>query len=169
MNRTIGPSKFCLSLGFIFSPLPTLYLLLALLSTPFFSSGPFTFTYPGNPLPGVDEHDVKRSLSVWKPFPPLAQASPLSHQSPRARRTTESRRPCVPDPWSLFWSNLLYLLLLLSTWGVTGRKRRLSAARRDAWVGGMLYRDSVSLTPLIQVFRGRPLALRPLNPVLYAR
>ena len=31
----------------------------------------------------------------------------------------------------------------------------------------MLYKDSVSLTPLIQVFRGRPLALRPLNLVLY--
>ena len=34
---------------------------------------------------------------------------------------------------------------------------RLSAARRNAWAGGMLYRDSVSLTPLIQIFRGRPL------------
>ena len=34
---------------------------------------------------------------------------------------------------------------------------------------GMLYKDSVSLTPLIQVFRGRPLALQPLNLVLYAR
>ena len=45
----------------------------------------------------------------------------------------------------------------------------LSAARRNAWAGGMLYRDSVSSTPLIQVFRGRPLALRPLNLVLYAR
>ena len=51
-----------------------------------------------------------------------------------------------------------YLSLLLSTayttWGVPGRKRRLSAARRNAWAGGMLYRDSVSLTPLIQVSRG---------------
>ena len=56
----------------------------------------------------------------------------------------------------------LTLLLLLSTtyttWGVAGRKRRLSAARRNAWAGGMLYRDSVSLTSLIQVLRGRPLA-----------
>ena len=34
---------------------------------------------------------------------------------------------------------------------------------------GMLYRDTVSLTPSIQVFRVRPLALRPLNLVLYAR
>ena len=63
-----------------------------------------------------------------------------------------------------------YFTLLLSTayttWGVAGRKRRLSAARRNAWAGGMLYRDSVSLTPLIQVFWGRPLALRPLNLVL---
>ena len=32
-----------------------------------------------------------------------------------------------------------------------------------------LYKDSVSLTPLIQVLQGRPLALRPLNLVLYAR
>ena len=32
-----------------------------------------------------------------------------------------------------------------------------------------LYRDSVSLTPLIQVFWGRPLALWPLNLVLYTR
>ena len=50
-----------------------------------------------------------------------------------------------------------YFILLLSTayttWGIAGRKRRLSAARRNAWAGGMLYRDSVSLTPLIQVFR----------------
>ena len=67
----------------------------------------------------------------------------------------------------------LYFTLLLSTvyttLGVAGRKRRLSAARRNAWAGGMLYRDSVSLTPLIQVFRGRSLALRPLNLVLYER
>ena len=49
-----------------------------------------------------------------------------------------------------------YITLLLSTayttWGVAGRKRRLSAARRIAWAGGMLYTDSVSLTPLIPVF-----------------
>ena len=65
------------------------------------------------------------------------------------------------------------LLLILSTayitWGVAGRKRRLSAARRNAWAVGMLNKDSVSLTPLIQVFRERPLALQPLNLVLYAR
>ena len=68
--------------------------------------------------------------------------------------------------------NLLFTLLLFAactTWGVSERKRRLSAARRNAWARGMLYRDSVSLTPLIQVFRGRPLALRPLNLVLHAR
>ena len=35
--------------------------------------------------------------------------------------------------------------------------------------GGMLCIDGVSLTPFIQVFRGRPLALWPLNLVLYAR
>ena len=62
---------------------------------------------------------------------------------------------------------IILLTLLLSTayttWGVEESKRRLSDARRNAWAGGMLYRDSVSLTPLIQVFRGRPLALRPLN------
>ena len=63
----------------------------------------------------------------------------------------------------------LLLSTAYTTWDVAGRKRRLSAARRNAWAGGMLYRDSVSLTPLIQVFRGRPLALRPLNLVLYAR
>ena len=66
-----------------------------------------------------------------------------------------------------------YLTLLLftayTTWGVAGRKRRLSAACRNAWAGGMLYKDSVSLIQLIQVFRGRPLALQPLNLVLYAR
>ena len=56
-----------------------------------------------------------------------------------------------------------------TTWGIAGRKRRLSAARRNAWAGGMLYRDNVSLTPLIQVFWRCPLALRPLNLVLYAR
>ena len=50
-----------------------------------------------------------------------------------------------------------------------GRKRRLSVARPNAWAGGMIYRDSVSLTPLIQVFQGHPFALRPLNLVLYAR
>ena len=50
-----------------------------------------------------------------------------------------------------------------------GRKRHLSAARRNAWAGGMLFKDSVSLTPLIQVFWGRPLDLWPLNLVLYAR
>ena len=46
------------------------------------------------------------------------------------------------------------LTLLLSTayttWGAAGRKRRLSAARRNAWAGGMLNKDSVSLTPLIR-------------------
>ena len=51
-----------------------------------------------------------------------------------------------------------FFTLLLSsactTWGIVGRKRRLSAALWNAWAGGMLYRDSVSLTPLIQVFRG---------------
>ena len=30
-----------------------------------------------------------------------------------------------------------------TTSGVAGRKRRLSAARRNAWAGGMLYRDSL--------------------------
>ena len=74
---------------------------------------------------------------------------------------------------TLFLQPFTLLTLLLSaaytTWGVTGRKRRLSAARRNAWAGGMLYRDSVSLTLLIQVFWGRPLALRPLNLVLYVR
>ena len=60
------------------------------------------------------------------------------------------------------------LLDIFLTWGVVGRKRCLSDARRNAWAGGMLYKDSVSLTPLIQVFRGRPLALRLLNLVLYA-
>ena len=66
---------------------------------------------------------------------------------------------------------LLTLLLSIAytIWGIAGRKRRLSAACRNAWAGGMLYRDSVSLTPLIQVFQGRPLALWPLNLVLYAR
>ena len=53
------------------------------------------------------------------------------------------------------WQHKTYFTLLLSTayttWGVSGRKRRLSAARRNAWAGGMLYKDSVSLTPLIQV------------------
>ena len=63
----------------------------------------------------------------------------------------------------------LLLSTAYTTWGVTGRKRRLSAARRNAWAGGTLNRDSVSLTPLIQVFRGRPLALRLLNLMLYAR
>ena len=57
--------------------------------------------------------------------------------------------------------------LLLSTaytaWGVAGRERRLPAARRNTWAGVMLYRDSVSLTPLIRVFRGSPLALWPLK------
>ena len=66
----------------------------------------------------------------------------------------------------------LTLLLLLSTaytaWGVAGRKRRSSGARGNAWAGEMLYRDSVSLTLLIQVFRGRPLALWSPNLVLYA-
>ena len=51
---------------------------------------------------------------------------------------------------------VLYFTLALSaaytTWGVAGRKRCLSAARWNAWAGGMLYRDSVSLPPLIQVF-----------------
>ena len=58
----------------------------------------------------------------------------------------------------------------LYRWGRRGKKETfVSAARRNAWAGGMLYRDSVSLTPLIQVFRGRPLALRPLNLLLYVR
>ena len=33
---------------------------------------------------------------------------------------------------------------------------------------GMLYKDLVSLWLLIQVFRGRPFVLQPLNLVLYA-
>ena len=74
----------------------------------------------------------------------------------------------------LFWGvSILILLLLLTTayttWGIAGRKRHLSAARQNAWAGGMLYRDSVYLTPLVQVFWGRPLALQPLDLVLYAR
>ena len=52
-------------------------------------------------------------------------------------------------------ANLTYFTLLLSTayttCGIAGRKRRLSAARQNAWAGGMLYKDSDSLTPLIQV------------------
>ena len=70
---------------------------------------------------------------------------------------------------SLETSFTLLLSSAYTTWGVAGRKRRLSAARRNAWAGEMLYRDSVSLTPLIQVFLGRPLALRPLSLVLCAR
>ena len=62
----------------------------------------------------------------------------------------------------IFRASLL-LSTAYTTWGVAGRKRRLSAARRNAWAGGMLYRDSVPLTQLIQVFLGRPLALRLLN------
>ena len=61
----------------------------------------------------------------------------------------------------------ILLTLLLSTayttLGVAGRKTRLSAARRNAWAGEMLYKDSVSLTLLIKVFQGNPHALRPLN------
>ena len=44
--------------------------------------------------------------------------------------------------------NLLYLTLLLSTayttCGIAGRKRRLSAASRNAWAEGILYKGSVS-------------------------
>ena len=72
--------------------------------------------------------------------------------------------------WPILHSATYFTLLLSTTytnWGLTGRKRRLSATRRNAWSEGMLYRDSVSLTPLIQVFQGRPLALWPLNLVLY--
>ena len=69
--------------------------------------------------------------------------------------------------------NLLYFTLPLSsaytTWGVGGRKRRVSVASRNAWAGGMLNRDIVSVTPLIQIFRRRPLALQPLYLVLYVR
>ena len=53
--------------------------------------------------------------------------------------------------------NASLLSTAYTTWGVAGRNRRFSAARRNAWAGGMLYRDSVSLTPLIQVFQGQPL------------
>ena len=53
-------------------------------------------------------------------------------------------------------STYFTLLSLLSTayraWGVAGRKRRLSAARQNTWAGGMLCRDSVSLTPLTREF-----------------
>ena len=51
-----------------------------------------------------------------------------------------------------FFCNLTLLLLwsiTYTTWGVAGRKRRLSAACRNAWAGGMLYKDSVSLTPFL--------------------
>ena len=36
--------------------------------------------------------------------------------------------------------------MLGATWGIVGRKRHLSAARRNAWAVGMLCRDSVSVT-----------------------
>ena len=82
---------------------------------------------------------------------------------------------CLPLVSVTVFSPLLctyFFTLLLSTayttWGVSGRKRCLSTAHWNAWAGGMLYKDSVSLTPLIQVFRGSPLALRLLNLVLYA-
>ena len=74
------------------------------------------------------------------------------------------------NPYVMCMLFVTYLLTLLlstayTTWGVSGRKRRLSAACQNACAGGMLYRDSVSLTLLVQVFQGRPLALRPLNLV----
>ena len=37
----------------------------------------------------------------------------------------------------------LLLSTAYTTWGVAGRKRRLSAARRNVLAGGMLYRDNV--------------------------
>ena len=52
----------------------------------------------------------------------------------------------------LTWSNaniadtLLYFTSLLSTayttWGIAGRKRRLSAAHQYAWAGGVLHKDT---------------------------
>ena len=68
----------------------------------------------------------------------------------------------ISDNSSLFFS------AAYTTYGVAGRKRSLSAARWNAWAGRMLYKDSVSLTPLVHIFRGRPLALRPLKLALYA-
>ena len=79
------------------------------------------------------------------------------------KRREDNRSLCRKVP--LFAFITLLLSTAYTTWGVAGRKRRLSAARRNAWAEGMLYRDNVSLTPLI---RGRPLALR-LNRVIYAR
>ena len=48
---------------------------------------------------------------------------------------------------------LLYFCLTLIPRRASREERHLSAARRNAWAGGMLYRDSVSLTPLIQSSR----------------
>ena len=45
----------------------------------------------------------------------------------------------------LTWILTLLLSAAYTTWGDAGRKRRLSAARRNAWAGGMLYKDIVSL------------------------
>ena len=74
----------------------------------------------------------------------------------------------LPAIHFLFPSNLtlLYFCLPLLPLGASLEERDVCLLH---WAGGMLYRDSVSLTPLVQVFRGRPLALRPLNLVLSAR
>ena len=94
---------------------------------------------------------------------PNALQTELFHSPPPPQRNTPYHTICKATPCSLLRviDMVTYRTLLLSTayttWSVVGRNRRLSAARRNAWAGGMLYRDSVSLTPLIQVFRGRPL------------
>ena len=63
-----------------------------------------------------------------------------------------------------FYFTFVYRLYHL---GRRGKKETFVCCILDCLGGGMLHRDSVSLTPLIQVFQGRPPALRPLNLVLY--
>ena len=101
---------------------------------------------------------------------------PVVRGSPREREV----RGSIPD-FSGRVTPLLYFCLPLIPLGAS-RGKKTFAARRNAWEGGgrgggkgegglgvVLYKDSVSLTPLIQIFRGRPLTVRPPSLVLYAR
>ena len=67
---------------------------------------------------------------------------------------------------SYFTFTFVYRLYHL---GRRGKKETFVCCTSECLGRRDVYRDSVSLTPLIQVFRGRPLALLSQNLVVYAR
>ena len=117
-----------------------------------------------NQKQGIHSAGIKSRVFTHFLLLMTASLAQWSRRPPRERQTWV-RFPLLLRIFCQVGSYLLsFFCLPLIPLGASREERDVCLLpRRNAWAGGMLYKDGVSLTALIQVFRGRPLALRPLD------